>query len=126
VWGEIAEGPEREMHVVRPQADVWKEKREKDLRKVRSVAESGCQQINRNKNMNTVKTAEEIATAINASGNSYHGASARAWEGNDESRIYFGRDYVRIIAGCITNAREGKARALTIGHSAVELVEKFA
>ncbi len=76
--------------------------------------------------MNTIKTAEEIATAINASGNSYHGATARAWSGDTESRIYFGRDFVRIAAGQITNAREGKARALTIGHSAVELIEQFA
>jgi hypothetical protein len=44
VRGEIAERAEREMHVVRAQTDVWTEKREKDLRKVRSVAESGCQQ----------------------------------------------------------------------------------
>jgi hypothetical protein len=76
--------------------------------------------------MNTIKTAEEIATAINASGNNHHGASARAWQGETESRIYFGRDFVRIVSGQITNSREGKARALTIGHSAVELVEKFA
>lgn len=76
--------------------------------------------------MKTTKTAEEIAVAINSTGKNYHGASARAWSGETESRIYFGRDFVRIVNGEITNARQGKARALTIGHSAVELVEQFA
>ena len=76
--------------------------------------------------MNTIKTAAEIATAINANGDDYHGASARSWQGETESRIYFGRDYVRIVNGQITNSREGKSRALTIGHSAVALVEQFA
>lgn len=76
--------------------------------------------------MTTIKPADEIATAINSSGQTYHGATARAWVGETESRIYFGRDFVRIVNGQITNSREGKARALTIGHSAVELVEQFA
>ena len=85
-----------------------------------------CRTTERHTKMNTIKTAEEIAAAINSTGKNYHGASARAWNGETESRIYFGRDFVRIANGQITNLRDGKARALTIGHSAVELVEQFA
>jgi hypothetical protein len=40
------------MPVVRPQAGVWKEKSRKDLRGLRSVAESGCQKQTEIKNMN--------------------------------------------------------------------------
>jgi hypothetical protein len=76
--------------------------------------------------MSTTKTATEIATAINASGETYFGDTARAWQGETESRIYFGRGFVRIVSGQITNAKQGRARALTIGQPAVDLVEKFA
>lgn len=74
-----------------------------------------------------MNTATQIAAAINAAGDTYYGASASAWQGNGYARIYFGRDYVTIEAtGEIHNRRAGKARALTIGHSAVEIVEKHA
>lgn len=74
----------------------------------------------------TTKTAHQIAASINAAGETYFGDTAKAWEGETESRIYFGSRYVRIVNGAITNAKPGKARALTIGHPAVALVEKFA
>lgn len=76
--------------------------------------------------MKTTKTADQIASAINASGETYYGDRAKAWSGNTEERIYFGRQYVRIIDGGITNAKDGRARALTIGHPAVEIVERHA
>jgi hypothetical protein len=48
VRGKITKGTEREMHVVRAQADIWKEKSEKDLHGLRDVAESGVSNSNRN------------------------------------------------------------------------------
>lgn len=75
--------------------------------------------------MITTKSATDIATSINAAGDKYFGASARAWVGSNESRIYFGREWVTITStGEITNAQAGRARAKTIGSPALELVEK--
>jgi hypothetical protein len=53
------------MSGVRPQAGVWKEKSRKDLRGLRSVAESGCQKQTEIKNMNTItiQAAREILAA---------------------------------------------------------------
>jgi hypothetical protein len=48
VRSKIAEGAEWEMHVVRAQADIRKEKSEKDLHGLRDVAESGVSNSNRN------------------------------------------------------------------------------
>jgi hypothetical protein len=77
--------------------------------------------------MSTTKTAAEIAAAINASNETYYGEIAKAWTGGKASRIYFGLDYVTIeAAGEIHNRRGNRARSQTIGHSAVELVEKHA
>ena len=69
-------------------------------------------------------TSQEIAAKINASGQTYYGDRAKAWDGGQVSRIYFGRDYVTIEAdGEVHNRRAGKARAATIGNGAVEIVE---
>ena len=77
--------------------------------------------------MTTTKNAIDIASAINASGKSYFGSTARGWVGPTESRIYFGREFVRITAaGVITNEDAYRARSKTIGSSAVELVESVA
>jgi hypothetical protein len=47
VWGKIAEGAEWEMHALRIQPSS-EEKREKDLRGINDVAESGVSRSNRN------------------------------------------------------------------------------
>jgi len=71
--------------------------------------------------------AKQIAERINESGRDYYGQRAKGWDGPTCSRIYFGRDYVTIEAtGEIHNRRDGKARAKTIGDSAVELVLEVA
>lgn len=76
--------------------------------------------------MTTTRSATDIADSINATGETYYGSRAKGWEGEAESRIYFGKEFVRILkpTGEITNARQGKARALTIGSSALDLVVK--
>lgn len=76
--------------------------------------------------MTTIKTAIEIAAALIAKGHTHYGLTAKAWVGPTESRIYFGSEYVRIVNGEITNAKPGKARAVTIGQSAVDAVESVA
>lgn len=77
--------------------------------------------------MKTTKTATQIATEINNAGEKHYGEKAKAWESENVSRIYFGRDFVTIEKdGEIHNRKNGKARALSIGDSAVELVEAHA
>ena len=75
----------------------------------------------------TTKTkinAKEIASTLNAKGFDYYGEKARAWTGDNVSRIYFGGEWVTIEAsGEVHNLRKGSARANTIGSSAVEAVE---
>jgi hypothetical protein len=66
-------------------------------------------------------TAQLIADRINASGQTYYGDRARAWSAGNVSRIYFGRDYVTVEGGEAHN-RTAKARAKSIGESAVEIV----
>ena len=65
-------------------------------------------------------TTQDIANQLNASGYDYFGDRARAF-GN---RIQFGKGFVRWENGKLTNNKEGKARALTIGWPAVEACEK--
>ncbi len=72
-----------------------------------------------NTKMTTI-TAQDIADQLNASGYDYFGDKARAF-GN---RIQFGKGFVRWENGKLTNNKEGKARALTIGWPAVEACEK--
>lgn len=68
-------------------------------------------------------TAEQIVRALNSKGYLYYGESARVWNGNTQSRIYFGRDFVTILPdGTITNDKSGK-RTLTIGDEAVEAIQ---
>lgn len=72
-------------------------------------------------------SAKEIATRLNESGYRYCGQSARGWDGESLSRIYYGKSYVTLERdGEIHNRRAGKARALTIGHEAVEAVKSVA
>lgn len=74
--------------------------------------------------MKTTKTASQIAEEINSTGEKHYGEKAKAWESENVSRIYFGRDFVTIEKdGEIHNSKNGKARALTIGASGLELVE---
>lgn len=73
--------------------------------------------------MTTTRTAAEIASAVNATGYRYFGESAKAWIGSTESRIYFGRNFVRLVNGELTNIKAGKVRAGTIGRAAVEACE---
>lgn len=76
-----------------------------------------------------MKTAHQIADAINEAGETYYGAAAKGWASSDGKvqRVYFGRDFVTIDAdGNIHADKPGKARAQTCGVSGVELVEKFA
>lgn len=75
-----------------------------------------------------MKTALEIANAINAAGETYFRDTAKAWVSGDgkASRIYFGRDYVTIEASGEIHNRTRKARSKSIGASAVELVERYA
>lgn len=71
-------------------------------------------------------TAEQIVRALNSKGYLYYGESARAWNGNTQSRIYFGRDFITILPdGTITNDKSGK-RTLTIGDEAVEAIRDIA
>ena len=68
--------------------------------------------------------ATAIAQTINESGQTYCGHKAKGWDGESVSRVYFGSDYVTIESdGEIHNRRSGKARAMTIGWTAVEMVE---
>lgn len=67
-------------------------------------------------------TVYEIADKLNANGYTYYGDKAKAWEGGSVARIYFGREYVTLENGTPTNSST-KARAKTIGSSAVEAVE---
>ena len=69
-------------------------------------------------------TTHEIATRLNDSGYTYYGEIAKAWVKYDKERIYFGSDFVSIINGVPTNIHPNKARALSIGNSALEAVEK--
>lgn len=72
----------------------------------------------------TMLSAKDIAAKLNATEQTYFGQPAKGWEGPTESRIYFGRDYVTITnSGEVHNRKAGKARANTIGESAVELVK---
>jgi len=71
-------------------------------------------------------TATEITKKINAAGYKYYGETARAWEADGFGRIYFGRDFVTVEAsGEIHNCKSGKARAMTIGDTAVDAIAKI-
>ena len=69
-------------------------------------------------------TAQQIATEINNAGEKHYGDSARGWDADKAARVYFGRDFVVIDVqtGEVHNRKAGAARALTIGASAVDLV----
>lgn len=71
-----------------------------------------------------VKTAKQIADALNEQGYKYYGERAKGWESADGKvqRIYFGRDYVTIEDGKAHANKAGKTRAQTIGSSAVSAV----
>lgn len=77
-------------------------------------------------------TATQIAEKINADGGMYYRDKARGWEGTGLGRVYFGKDYVTVeyaADGSITRIhadKAGKARAQTIGYSAVEMVQQAA
>jgi hypothetical protein len=64
-----SEGKGREMHCVRAQADIRKEKSRKDLREMRSVAESGCQQLQPKSKMNTSDLAAALEILGSNQGN---------------------------------------------------------
>ena len=70
---------------------------------------------------------QELAKAINDSGYKYYGEKAKAWASKDGAveRIYFGADYATIENGKAHNARIGKARANTIGYSAIEAINNI-
>ena len=72
-----------------------------------------------------MKTAKQIAELLNEQGFKYYGARAKGWESEDGKvqRVYFGRDYVTIEDGNAHANKPGKARAQTIGHTAVAAVE---
>lgn len=72
-------------------------------------------------------TAKQIADKINAAGRRYYNDSARGWDTDSQSRVYFGKEYVTLEKnGDIHNRIIGKARSKSIGDSAVELVQEFA
>jgi hypothetical protein len=71
-------------------------------------------------------TAKQIADKINAAGRKHYNDSARGWDAGNQSRVYFGKEYVTIENGECHNRINGKARAKSIGDSAVELVQEFA
>lgn len=64
-------------------------------------------------------TTQEIADQLNATGYNYFGDNARAYG----DTIQFGRGFVRYENGKLSNNRQGKARALTIGWPAVQACE---
>lgn len=66
--------------------------------------------------------ATEIANKLNESDFRYYGEAAKGWSKNGIERIYFGREYVTFENGLPTN-KSSKARANTIGSSAVEACE---
>lgn len=66
----------------------------------------------------------EIANKINDSGLTYYGEKAKGWSGGTVSRIYFGRDYV-ILENGIAHNNTAKARAKSIGESAVDIVKNI-
>lgn len=71
--------------------------------------------------------ATEITKKLKEQGYTYYGETPKAWEANSFGRIYFGRDYVTVDAdGTIHGNKKGKARANTIGHTAVEAVREAA
>lgn len=75
-----------------------------------------------------MKTAIEIADAINAAGRKHYNDSAKGWispKGN-VSRVYFGKEYVTIETSGEIHNRTAKARSKSIGDSAVDLVTEFA
>lgn len=72
-----------------------------------------------------MKTAQEIAAAINATGKTYFGDRAKGWDKGDCRRVYFGRDYVTIETDDTVHAKKpGKVAAKTAGYEAVELVQE--
>ncbi len=71
--------------------------------------------------------AKAVVEALIESGYKYFGEKPRAWVGDNIQRIYFGSDFVTIEQdGEIHNRRNGKARAATIGDSAVDAVKAAA
>ena len=70
---------------------------------------------------------QELAKAINDSGYKYYGEKAKAWSSKDGAveRIYFGADYATVENSKAHNAKTGKARANTIGYSAVEAINNI-
>lgn len=79
----------------------------------------------------TEKTATEIADMLTAAGYNYYGKKPKAWEGNTQSRIYFGpRHYLTVMDGWVTCIKPGRCWAHSINDEAVdaaaEIIEKAA
>lgn len=69
-------------------------------------------------------TARQLAQTLNATGYEYYGDTAKGWDGNGVSRIYWGREYVTIESdGRVHGDKAGKTSAQTIGGSAVDAVK---
>lgn len=74
----------------------------------------------------TSLSATELADMLNAAGYLYgvpRREKARAWEGDNVSRIYFGKDYITIKDGVITNRNLHKVRACTACDDAMNAVK---
>lgn len=74
----------------------------------------------------TSLSATEFADMLNAAGYLYgvpRREKARAWEGDNVSRIYFGKDYITIKDGVITNRNLHKVRACTACDDAMNAVK---
>ncbi len=73
----------------------------------------------------TQASASQIAEMLNAAGYRYgvpRREKARAWEGVNVGRIYFGKDYITIKDGIITNRNLRKVRACTACDDAMNAI----
>lgn len=74
-------------------------------------------------------TAKKIVELLHLEDYTYYGETPKAWDGAEQSRIYFGRDYVTIKDGQLGNHRAGSVRAITIGDRVVSeitaIIEKY-
>lgn len=76
--------------------------------------------------MRPFTAARHIADVLNAAGYDYFGAKAKPWDGTTFARIYFGGDFLTIEKdGEIHNRKQGRARALSIGHPAVDAAQSI-
>ena len=72
-------------------------------------------------------SASELAEMLNKNGYKYGTTSpvkARAWEGKSQGRIYFGKDFVTVQDGEVTNRNIYKVRACTACDDAIEAIAK--